>query len=516
MLSTVLIANRGEIALRVVRACREAGIRSVVVYSTADRESAAVRRADASVHIGPPPARASYLNIPAVIEAARAVRADAIHPGYGFLSEDPDFAEICAAHGITFIGPPPEVMQCLGDKSQARAAMAEAGLPVLPGSAGALASAREAAATAAGIGYPVILKAVAGGGGRGMRVVRDPDRLAGAYAETRAHARAVFGDERVYMERFVDGARHVEVQVLCDMYGNGVHLGERDCSVQRRHQKLVEEAPASGLAPEVREAMCAAALRGARAVGYVGAGTFEFVVSPGQEFHLMEVNCRLQVEHPVTEMVTGIDIVRQQLRIAAGEPLGIRQDDVVVRGTAIECRVNAEDPDRDFTPTPGTLDTFVPPGGPFVRVDTHAYPGWRIGPDYDSLLAKTIVWAPDRDQARARADRALAELRVEGRGVHTTAAFLRRVIARPEFTSATHDTGLVATVLAADGPAEHPENHETRAGTGAPGHPRPDRNTDTTDTTDTTERTSCSSTLPAVTVTPTALSTPAAPAPAVR
>ncbi|WP_436788085.1 acetyl-CoA carboxylase biotin carboxylase subunit [Yinghuangia sp. YIM S10712] len=490
MLSTVLIANRGEIALRVVRACREAGIRSVVVYSTADRDSAAVRCADVSVHIGPPPARASYLNIPAVIEAARATGADAIHPGYGFLSEDPDFAEICAAHGITFIGPPPEVMQRLGDKSEARAAMAEAGLPVLPGSAGPLASAGEAAETAARIGYPVILKAVAGGGGRGMQVVRDPDRLAAAYAETRAHARAVFGDERVYMERFVDRARHVEVQVLCDAYGAGVHLGERDCSVQRRHQKLIEEAPAPGLAPHVREAMCDAALRGARAVGYVGAGTFEFVVSPEQEFHLMEVNCRLQVEHPVTEMVTGIDIVQQQLRIAAGEPLALRQEDVTVRGSAIECRVNAEDPARDFVPTPGTLDEFVPPGGPFVRVDTHAHPGWRIGPDYDSLLAKTIAWAPDRDQARTRADRALAELRVEGRGVHTTAAFLRHVMSHPEFTAATHDTGLVAKVLAADGDTS-PERQEK------------------------TERTPCSSTLPALTAAPApTLSEPAATAPA--
>ncbi|NUU24207.1 MAG: acetyl-CoA carboxylase biotin carboxylase subunit, partial [Streptomycetaceae bacterium] len=416
MLDTVLIANRGEIALRVVRACREAGIRSVAVYSTADRDSAAVRSADRSVHIGPPPARSSYLNIPAIIEAARATGADAIHPGYGFLSEDPDFAEICAQNGITFIGPSPEVMQCLGDKARARAAMARAGIPVLPGSTGALASPREAAEMADAIGYPVILKAVAGGGGRGMCVVRDRDRMSWAYAETRAHARAVFGDDRLYLERFVDDARHIEVQVLCDAYGSAIHLGERDCSVQRRHQKLIEESPAPRLPQDIREAMCEAALRGAREVGYVGAGTFEFVVGPDWDFHLMEVNCRLQVEHPVTEMTTGVDLVRQQLAIAAGEPLALGQHDIVPRGTAIECRVNAEDPERDFVPTPGTLTTFTPPGGPFVRVDTHAYPGWTVGPDYDSLIAKTVVWAPDRDQAVARADRALAELDVRGPG----------------------------------------------------------------------------------------------------
>ncbi|WTW98614.1 acetyl-CoA carboxylase biotin carboxylase subunit [Streptomycetaceae bacterium NBC_01309] len=451
MFSTVLVANRGEIALRVIRACREAGIRSVAVYSTADRDSAAVRCADAAVHIGPPPARSSYLSIPAVIEAARAVQADAIHPGYGFLSEDSDFAEVCAAHNITFIGPPPEVMQRLGDKAEARAAMADAGLPVLPGSCGALTSPGQAAEIADRIGYPVILKAVAGGGGRGMRVVREPCELARAYGETRAQARAVFGDERVYMEKFVDNARHIEVQVLCDMHGGAIHLGERDCSVQRRHQKLIEEAPAAGLDPAVREAMCGAALQGAKAVGYVGAGTFEFVVSAAtQEFHLMEVNCRLQVEHPVTEMVTGVDLVHEQLRIAAGEPLTMCQDDVVIRGAAIECRVNAEDPENDFVPTPGTLDEFVPPGGPFVRVDTHAFAGWTIGPHYDSLLAKAIVWAPDRESARARAVRALSEFRVAGGGVRTTIPFLSRIIGHAAFGTATHTTSLVDAIVRGD------------------------------------------------------------------
>ncbi|WP_457028542.1 acetyl-CoA carboxylase biotin carboxylase subunit [Kitasatospora sp. P5_F3] len=443
MFSTVLIANRGEIALRVARTCRELGIRTVAVHSTADRDSAVVRFADQAVHIGPAPSRNSYLHIPSIIEAALQTGAEAIHPGYGFLSEDPDFAEICEANGITFVGPPPELMQQLGDKAVARALMARAGLPVLPGSEGALSGPAEAEETAQRVGYPVILKAVAGGGGRGMAVVRDPADLLRAYGETRAHARAIFGDERLYLERFVDDARHVEVQVICDRNGSAIHLGERDCSVQRRHQKLIEESPGPNLPPELREAMCAAAVQGALAVGYVGAATFEFVLAPSGEFYLMEINCRLQVEHPVTEMVTGIDIVREQLTVAAGLPLTIRQQDVRPRGVAVECRVNAEDPDRDFVPTPGLLTEFVPPGGQFVRVDTHAYPGWYVGPDYDSLLAKAVVWAPDREQALARMDRALGEFRIDGSGLRTTTGFLRRVLARPEFRAGTHTTGLV-------------------------------------------------------------------------
>ena len=441
--STVLVANRGEIALRVARACRELGIRTVAVYSTADRDSAVVRFADESVHIGPPPSKGSYLNVPAIIEAAVQTGAQAVHPGYGFLSEDPDFAEVCEANGLVFIGPPAQVMQQLGDKAAARTLMAGAGLPVLPGSTGALVSAAEAKDLAQQVGYPVILKAVAGGGGRGMAVVRDPDDLRLAYNETRAHARAVFGDDRLYLERYVEDARHIEVQVLCDTQGSAVHLGERDCSVQRRHQKLIEEAPASRLPQDLREAMWSAAVRGALAVGYVGAGTFEFVVTPDHEFYLMEINCRLQVEHPVTELVTGIDIVQEQIAIAAGRPLSFRQQDVVTRGVAVECRVNAEDPDRGFAPAPGLLTDFTPPGGPFVRVDTHAYAGWLVGPDYDSLLAKTAVWAPDRPRALARMDRALSEFRVDGPGVRTTLGFLRRTLAHPLFQTARHTTGLV-------------------------------------------------------------------------
>jgi acetyl-CoA carboxylase biotin carboxylase subunit len=468
MFSTVLIANRGEIALRVARTCREMGIRTVAVYSSADRDSAVVRFADQSVHIGGPASKGSYLSIPAVVEAALQTGAEAIHPGYGFLSEDPDFAEICAAHGIVFIGPPPHVMQQLGDKAEARRVMSEAGLPVLPGSIGALASVAEAKELAQQVGYPVILKAVAGGGGRGMAVVRDPAQLRRAYNETRTQARAVFGDDRLYLERFVENARHVEVQVLCDLHGAAVHLGERDCSVQRRQQKLIEESPAPNLPDTLREAMWAAAVRGAEAVGYAGAGTFEFVVTPDYDFYLMEINCRLQVEHPVTEFVTGIDLVREQILIAAGEPLSVRQSEIELRGVALECRVNAEDPERDFVPAPGPLEEFVPPGGPFVRLDTHAYPGWLVGPDYDSLLAKAVVWAPNRDQAIARMDRALSEFRISGPGVRTTVGFLRQTLEHPQFRTGEHTTGLVASTSAKAGGKTAGNAGGTAAGQASP------------------------------------------------
>ncbi|GAA1991107.1 acetyl-CoA carboxylase biotin carboxylase subunit [Catenulispora subtropica] len=461
MFSTVLIANRGEIALRVARTCRELGIRTVAVYSTVDRDSAVVRFADEAVHIGPPPSKRSYLHIPSIIEAALQTGAEAIHPGYGFLSEDPDFAEVCETNGITFVGPPAKIMRQLGDKAVARALMAQAGLPVLPGSHEALTGPLAAQETARTVGFPVILKAVAGGGGRGMAVVRNAEDLSRAYSRTSAHARAVFGDERLYLERFVEDARHIEVQVLRDTHGTTVHLGERDCSVQRRHQKLIEESPGPGLPEDVRAAICAAAVQGAAAVGYVGAATFEFVLTPDDEFYLMEINCRLQVEHPVTEMVTGIDIVREQLFVAAGQPLTIGQDDVRPRGVALECRVNAEDPAREFAPTPGLLSEFVQPGGQFVRVDTHAYPGWYVGPDYDSLLAKAVVWAPDRPQALARMDRVLSEFRIDGCGVRTTIGFLRKVLAREEFRTARHTTGLV-DAMAAEATAQ-PELEEAPA-----------------------------------------------------
>ncbi|GIJ09401.1 acetyl/propionyl/methylcrotonyl-CoA carboxylase subunit alpha [Micromonospora andamanensis] len=452
MFSKVLIANRGEIALRILRACRELGIRTAVVYSTADADSAAVRLADEAVRIGPSASRRSYLNAAAVVEAARKVGAEAVHPGYGFLSEDADFAEICADNGLTFVGPPPHVMSVLADKSSARALMSRAGLPLAPGAVQPVPTAVEAAAVAAEVGYPVIIKAAAGGGGRGMAVVRTPADLPRAYARTRAAAQAAFGDDRVYVERYLTDARHVEVQLLCDPHGNGVHLGTRDCSVQRRHQKLVEEAPAPALSPATLDAIASTALRGALDVGFTGAGTVEFLVDAEERFHFLEINCRIQVEHPVTEMITGIDLVHEQFHIAAGTPLRWRQDDIRFTGVGIECRVNVEDPDRGFAPTPGRLDRFVPPGGPFTRVDTHGHAGYLVGPHYDSLLAKVAVWAPDRDLALSRLDRALSEFEISGPGMRTTIPFVRRVLDDAEFRKGRHSTGLVDRLIAGPKP----------------------------------------------------------------
>jgi acetyl-CoA carboxylase biotin carboxylase subunit len=433
MFGKVLIANRGEIALRVARTCREAGIRTVAVYSTADRDTAAVQFADETVHIGPPPAKGSYLNHAAILEAALTHGAQAVHPGYGFLSEDPDFATACEENGLVLIGPPAAVMARLGSKISARELMAEAGLPLLPGSLRPLGES-DAQAVADDIGYPVIIKASAGGGGRGMTIVTEKADFADAYRRTRATARMLFGDDQVYVERYLAHARHVEVQVLCDAHGNAVHLGTRDCSVQRRHQKLVEEGPAPRLTPELAERIGEAAVRGAVAAGYVSAGTFEFLLAPDGNFYFMEVNCRIQVEHPVTEAVTGVDLVREQLLVAAGSQLRLTQADVRLNGVSVECRINAEDPDRDFAPAPGTVTGFRPAGGP--------YAGYKVPPNYDSLLAKLIVWAPDREGALARMRRALEEFEVTG--VPTTIGFLARVIDDPAFRAAEHDTGLVA------------------------------------------------------------------------
>uniref|UniRef100_UPI0003127096 acetyl-CoA carboxylase biotin carboxylase subunit n=1 Tax=Nocardia asiatica TaxID=209252 RepID=UPI0003127096 len=442
----VLVANRGEIAVRVIRTCAELGIATVAVYSAADADSAAVRLADQAFRIGPGPAKRSYSYIPAVIEAARATGADAIHPGYGFLSENPDFAEVCEAEGFVFVGTPAAIMADLGDKSTARSLMAAAGLPLLPGSRDPLETVDEAHALADDIGYPVIIKAVAGGGGRGMRVVRDSADFSAAWQETRANATAVFGDGRLYVERYLDSARHIEVQILADRHGTVRHLGARDCSLQRRHQKLVEESPAPGLSEELVARIGAAAVRGAEAVGYVGAGTFEFLLDQQGRFYFMEVNCRLQVEHPVTEMVTGIDLVAEQLRIASGLPLALPVDAATPRGVSIECRINAEDPQRAFAPAPGTLTECALPGGPFVRIDTHVSPGYAIPPHYDSLLAKIIVWAPDRRTAIARMRRALAETRIRGRGIATTTEFLHDILDHPRFRAADHDTALIGTL----------------------------------------------------------------------
>lgn len=448
---TVLIANRGEIALRVARTCREMGIRVVAVHSTADRDSAVVDFADESVHIGPPAARRSYLYMPNLIEAALRHGVDAIHPGYGFLSEDPDFAQVCADNGIAFIGPPPAVMTALGDKSRVRALMADAGLPVLPGSDGTVATVEEAQQVGDRIGYPLVVKAAAGGGGRGIEIVPTAADLPEVFRRTTAFARQVFGNADVYLERYVAAARHVEVQLLADSHGAVVHLGERDCSLQRRNQKLVEESPSPLLPADVRARLGDYAVAGARALGYVGAGTMEFLVDPAGVVTFMEINGRIQVEHPVTEMLTGLDVVREQILVAQGHPLSFDQASVRMDGVAIECRVNAEDPAMNFRPTPGRLERFHVPGGPGTRVDAGFRQGDTIPSAYDSLVAKLVVWAPTRQEALARADRALAEFVISGPGVATTIPLLRTLLAHPSFVDATHTTKFVDELMSGRG-----------------------------------------------------------------
>ena len=443
MFEKVLIANRGEIALRVARACRELGVKTVAVYSTADADSAVVRFADEAVKIGPPPAARSYIHIPSVIGAALKTGADAIHPGYGFLSEDPYFAEICADHDLTFIGPKPDVMENVGDKAIARRLMRDAGLPLLPGTIEPVATLQDAQDVANEIGYPLIIKAVAGGGGRGMNVVRAAEDLERLYKTTRATAQAVFKDSAVYMERYLEAPRHTEVQLVCDNHGNGVYFFERDCSVQRRHQKLIEEAPSMHLDEAARRDIGERAVRGALSVGYTGAGTMEFLLDHDGNLAFMEMNARIQVEHPVSEMITSADLIQEQIRVAAGETLSVSQDDLVVRGHSIECRINAEDPDRDFAPTAGRIDTYIVPGGPYTRVDSHCYPGWTISPFYDSLIAKLIVWAPDREMAIDRMLRALSEFKIEGRGVKTTIPFHQAVLADARFRAGDVSTDFV-------------------------------------------------------------------------
>jgi acetyl-CoA carboxylase, biotin carboxylase subunit len=441
----ILIANRGEIALRIARACRELGIPCVAVHSTADADSAVVRLADEAVQIGPPATGRSYLHIPNLVGAAQRTGADAIHPGYGFLSEDPYFAEICADHGITFIGPSPDVMSRMGNKATARELMSKAGLPLLPGTIEPVTTADEAKRIAEEIGFPIIIKAAAGGGGRGMTIVRRSEDLLHAYQTTRAQAQAIFKDSAVYIERYLEAARHTEVQIVCDTHGNGVHLGERDCSVQRRHQKLIEEAPSIHLTPELRDAIGSTAVEGALSLGYTGAGTMEFLLDDDKRFWFMEMNTRIQVEHPVSEMVTGVDLIQEQIRVAAGEPLSVTQDEIRLDGHAIECRINAEDPDADFAPRPGRLETYVAPGGPWTRVDSHCSAGATITPYYDSLIAKLIVWAPDRPRAVARMERALREYVIEGPGIRTTIGYHQRILAHPVFRRGDHHTDFVET-----------------------------------------------------------------------
>jgi acetyl-CoA carboxylase biotin carboxylase subunit len=431
MFRKVLIANRGEIALRVIRACRMLDLKTVAVHSKADAEALHVRFADEAVCVGPAPSPQSYLNIPRLIAAAEITGADAIHPGYGFLAENAEFAQICGESNLVFIGPTPDQIRQMGDKSEARRLMAEAGVPVVPGSEGAIDDERKARQSAEEIGFPVLVKAAAGGGGKGMRIARDADEFARAFPQARREAVAAFGDGRVYIEKFLERPRHIEIQVLGDRHGNVIHLGERDCSCQRRHQKLLEEAPSPAITEETRARMGEAAVRGAARIGYLGAGTIEFLLAENGEFYFMEMNTRIQVEHPVTEMVTGQDLVMRQLTIAEGERLDIRQDQVRFRGHVIECRINAEDPERNFMPTPGRIDTFHQPGGPGVRVDTAAYQSYFIPPYYDSLVAKVLTHGTDRAQAIARMRVALDEFIVEG--IATTIPLHRRLIQEPRF-----------------------------------------------------------------------------------
>ncbi len=439
----VLVANRGEIAVRLVRACHELGVEAVAIYSTADREALHVRLADRAVCVGPPAPGQSYLTIPNVIEAAVTTGCDAVHPGYGFLSENPEFVDACAVSDLIFIGPSPAVMVLMGDKATAKEAMAKAGLPLVPGSPGRLATAAAAAVAAEHAGYPVLLKAAAGGGGRGMRLVERAEGLEDAFANASREAEAAFGDGGMYLEKAVVGARHVEIQVVCDEHGSILVAGERECSIQRRHQKLLEEAPAPGLSKATRAAMAEAAERACRAVGYVNAGTIEFLVGADERFYFMEMNTRLQVEHPVTEAVTGIDLVRQQLLVAMGRPLEYTGR-AELRGHAIEFRLNAEDPARGFLPSPGRIERFRPPLGPGVRVDTHIYEGYTVPPYYDSLIAKVIVWADHREACVERAIRALSETEIEG--IRTTTPLFLDILREERFRSGRYTTAYLGEV----------------------------------------------------------------------
>jgi acetyl-CoA carboxylase biotin carboxylase subunit len=422
----ILVANRGEIAVRVIRACHEMGIQAVAIYSQADEACLHVRLADEAVCVGPPPTRESYMSVANVIMAATITGCDAIHPGYGFLAENPSFAEACEAVGLKFIGPPAPVIERMGHKSEAREAMQEAGVAIIPGSAGVIQNETDAGRAAEEIGYPLIVKAAAGGGGKGMRIVQNEEGLLPALRIAQAESAAAFGSPELYLEKYIEEPRHVEMQVLADEHGHVIHLGERDCSIQKRHQKLLEESPSPGLNTELRQKMGETAVRAAQAIGYRNAGTIEFLVDRDGSFYFMEMNTRIQVEHPVTESVTGIDLLKQQIRIAAGEPLRLRQEDVKLRGHAIECRVTAEDAERNFAPCAGLVESVVLPGGFGVRVDTHLYPGYQIPTYYDSLLAKLVVWAEDRREAIARMSRALSEFEVEG--VRTTIPFHMRIM----------------------------------------------------------------------------------------
>lgn len=431
MFKKILIANRGEIACRVIRACREMGIATVAVYSEADRSALHVKMADEAYCIGPISSQKSYLNIPNIISAAWIARVDAIHPGYGFLSENAHFAEICEESGFTFIGPSPETIERMGDKAAARRTMMAVGVPVVPGTETGIRDKAEAVRIAEEIGYPVIIKASAGGGGRGMRVASNREELVKSIDTASSEAEAAFGNAEVYLEKYLEEPRHIEFQILADAYGHVIHLGERDCSIQRRHQKMLEEAPSPALTPELRTQMGDAAVKAAQAVNYINAGTIEFLLDTDDHFYFMEMNTRIQVEHPVTELITGIDLIKAQIYLAAGEELTLSQDDIQFRGAAIECRINAEDPERNFMPSPGTVTHYLTPGGPGVRLDSAVYPGYTIPPYYDSMIGKLIVWAADREEAIARMKRALDEFIIDG--VQTTIPFHHLVLDNPYF-----------------------------------------------------------------------------------
>jgi acetyl-CoA carboxylase biotin carboxylase subunit len=444
MFGKILIANRGEIAVRILRACRDLGIPAVVAYSEADRDSMAVKLADEAICIGPAEARRSYLNQPALISAAMITGCDAVHPGYGFLSEDATFAEACVAHDLAFIGPRPEVLERFASKYAVRRMLAANGLPTVPGSQGIITDLRDALQQAGDAGYPVLLKPSAGGGGRGMRLVRSPREMETSLPLARSEAQAAFGDDSIYFEKWIEESRHVEVQVLVDRHGNGIHLGERDCSVQRRPQNNFEEGPSPAMDDPTRERLRDLAIRSVVAAGYESAGTLEFLLDGDGNFYFIEINCRIQVEHPVTELLTGVDLIAEQMRLAAGEKLSLRQEDIEFRGHAIEFRINAEDPTDNFSPQTGEVESLHLPGGPGVRVDTHLYPGYEVPPFYDSLLAKMIVWGEDRAQALARSRRALAELEVGG--VKTNVPFHRGIIDNEAFVDARVSTNLLDRV----------------------------------------------------------------------
>lgn len=433
----LLIANRGEIAVRIIRACREMGISTVAVYSEADRDSLHVRLADEAYCIGPTLSRDSYLNLTNLMSVATLTECDAVHPGYGFLAENADFAEICASCNITFVGPSPEAITKMGDKAVAKQTMQEANVPVIPGSDGLIQDLDEAIMIARQIGYPVIIKATAGGGGKGIRIAENEESLVKQIETAQQEAQKAFGNAGVYLEKYLTGMKHVEIQIIADKHGNAVYLGERDCSIQRRRQKLIEEAPCPVLSAEKRKEMGEAAVRAALAVDYSGAGTLEFLLGQDGQFYFMEMNTRIQVEHPVTEMVTGIDLIQEMISVAEGNPLSFSQNEVVLDGWSIECRINAEDPFRNFMPSPGKIDFYLAPGGPGVRVDSSAYPGYTISPYYDSMIAKLIVWGKTREEAITRMKRALAEFAIEG--IHTTIPFHQKLLEHPAFLSGDFD-----------------------------------------------------------------------------